>query len=227
MPIWVMHGAAAGGPQVAALAAVTVDQTGTPQLSGSSITSFDFTGMSVSSGLTNSALVISVLQTQAGGAIGTVAATWDNAGTPQAMTLIANVAVSSQTVWLFGLRAPHAGAGLTCHVTWNGNSQVSVNGISFFNVNQTSDAAAFPNSNTNSGSGTTASVAVSSAAQHIAVASHSSTFGFSSNSGTLWPTGGGIDFGGRGNYDVGAASVTLTATGPSGTLVSVGIDVSN
>ena len=90
---------------------VQVDHLGTAQSSGSSIATFDFTGLTISGGLTNSALIISVMQIQTGGVAPIISVTWDNGGTPQAMTALATIAPAppSTTLALYGLRSPHSG----------------------------------------------------------------------------------------------------------------------
>jgi hypothetical protein len=212
---------------------VQVDHLGTAQSSGSSISTFDFTGLTISGGLTNSALIISVMQIQTGGLVNITSVTWDNGGTPQPMTQLAlETAASSCSLALYGLRAPHSG-NLTCRVVMAGITQVSINGISFFNVNQASDAAAFPNTNTNSGTGGDGSVTVTSAVGHIPVATFNTDNNYIGQSGTLWQTygGGSVSFiTGDGCYDVGAApNVTLTATHLSSNPIwgAAAVDVSN
>src|SRR5438445_15923 len=71
-------------------AAVALDACSTQVQSSSGVTAFDVNNITVAAGLTGGVLV-AIVAVESGGAISSVTASWDNAGTPQAMTQLGNV----------------------------------------------------------------------------------------------------------------------------------------
>lgn len=149
--------------------AVAVDATGTEQ-HASSVALLDYTGITVGSG-SNRALIV-IFGIDAGTLATGVSATWDNTGTPQTMTQIASItnAGSVTSTYVYGLRNPTAG-NKTLRIAWTNSNEISACAISFTGVDQTSDALAFPHSNTSTGSSATASLAITSATGNIPVTS--------------------------------------------------------
>src|SRR5690349_11814286 len=104
--------------------AVAIDATGTDALSGTSVTSFDYTGLTVGAGLSNGALIafISASGTTSNGAApSSMSVHWDSAGTNQALTQIGTSQVvgggtGTMVSSLWGLVAPTAG-NKTLHIT--------------------------------------------------------------------------------------------------------------
>jgi hypothetical protein len=211
-----VHSAGGGG-------SVSVKEVGTQAFQSNS-NSFTKTPINVTA-VTNSALVCELVRVHgSNNVIAGVAMTWNGVS----MTLRQSQVSSAGTlegVFLFGLRNPATG---TQNLVVSGTNVAAdnfVNCVSFENVNQTSDALAFPNPQ---GATVTASLNISSAAGHIAVGvflSHSSL-------GTIIPTivlsdsvSGSITNAG-GDYVVssGASTTVGTSTAMSGI---AGMDVSN
>lgn len=203
---------------------VAVDATGTEQTSGSSSTSLDYTGITVGSG-SNSALILMFSLGFGNNATG-VTATWDNAGTPQAMTLIKSAAfLNTITTYVYGLRNPIAG-NKTLHIAWTNVNEISACAISFTGVDQTSDATAFPNSNNATGSSAAPSINITSALGNIPVTSVGCENPISAPNQTQIYADTALIFDYGAQRAVGAASVTFNWTAaPSGNWVMAGCDV--
>jgi hypothetical protein len=207
-------------------ASVTINATGI-ELYQANGASANYTGITVAAG-TNSALVCSLSRA---GAVATadagVALSWDNAGTPQPMTLltsIMDVATSLRLSQLWGLRAPHIG-NLQLHLAWtNAAADNFIACVAFDGVNQTSNAAAFPNVATGQGQ---ASIAVTSAAGNQVVGAYGSGLTLSGVLGTTVFTdnaSGSVINGGM-DYVSGGASVSVGGAAASNTIV--GADVAH
>src|SRR5258708_2292679 len=80
-----------------------------------------------------------------------ISITWNGV----ACTLLTTINGSTTSGAIFGLLNPASGA-LTLAGSWTGAGPFCAMGVSFTGVNQTSIAAAFPNNNTASGTGTSA-----------------------------------------------------------------------
>lgn len=151
----------------------------------------------------------------------------------QALTFInqAKNSTVNRTTMLYGLLSPTSG-NQTLSIAGNPSTGFfyTIALISFYGVNQTSIAAAFPNFNSasNTTGSATASVTVTSAANDMPVAVHSSsTVAVSSVSNSQWFNNTTGDFC-AGNSATGAASVVMSAnlTGSS-RWQSIGVDVAN
>lgn len=109
---------------------------------------------------TNRALIVLVgLQTTIAAA-GTVAVTWDQGGTNQAMTLIGSKDTPGGfSVHIFGLRSPTSGS-KTIQVTYTGTLSVSLGGVAVTNADPVTTWRNFT-----SGSGTSTDTTISVASQ--------------------------------------------------------------
>jgi hypothetical protein len=150
--------------------AVAVDATGTLKDSTTNVTSLSYTNITVGSG-SNRGLILFLCINGGGSAPTGVTATWDSGVTNQAMTQRVTVANASNNsnLYVFALRNPVSGA-KTLAISWTNTANVSACAISFTGVDQTSDAIAFPNTNSATGNGTSASVVITSATGTIPVA---------------------------------------------------------
>lgn len=206
--------------------AVTLDSSGTQASSGTAVTSVNYSGITVGSPA-NPALIF-LVSTSGGTSLTTSpSATWDSGGTNQAMTLLGSNTVTTHngSIYIFGLRNPTPGT-KTLAVSWTNSSQYAMCAISFGGVNQSSDAAAFPNAATNSGSSTQASQTVTSNTGDIALAIVQSnvTPSAPSNTQIYFDNAAQNDSGGQ--YATGAASVNFTWTiTPADTWATIGVDV--
>ena len=217
-----------------ACATVAVDATGTANVaSASGVTSANFSNLTIG-GSANALIVTLVSDGDATTAITSPSATWDNGGTNQTMTLLGHQTGDgvgghlTDSVWIFGLRAPTTG-NKTLHISWTNTSQVFIDAVSFTGVNQTSDAAAFSNFNsTGNNAASSLSVNITSAVGNIVVGGHLLD-GTTINtvSGTqVYIDNSGVNVDGAMNNDTGAATVTLTQTGTSGGgRISAGISI--
>lgn len=126
--------------------AVALDAVGTAQDTNQAVvTSFSYTGITVGSG-SNRALVFLALFE--GSNPGTITAIWDSAGAHQVMTPLVSISDGANDfIYVFGLRNPTSG-NKTLSVSWPTSTSLSCAAISFTGVNQGSDAAAFPSTNT-------------------------------------------------------------------------------
>ena len=143
---------------------------------------------------------------------------WDDAGTPQAMTAITNATIASDganscTGVMYGLVAPTSG-NKNLKISWTGNTVAYGMAISFTGVNQTSVAVAFPHGNSNkTTSASPTTITITSATGNFAVAMHAQAASvWGAISGTTIATDvAGPQQAVAANYDNGAASVVLTA----------------
>lgn len=141
---------------------VTVDQIGST-IYASNTASISNTVVTISTGLTNPALVCAALRAHASNDVTAgITASWGG----QTMTLIKaqNAGANTNAVFLFGLRAPSTGSHTVTLAGTNLATDNFANCVSFSNVNQTSDAAAFPNPTGTTG---TTTLTVTSANGHI------------------------------------------------------------
>jgi|SRR5215475_4275457 len=204
---------------------VVFDAGGTEAHSGVA-TTFDYSNLTISAGLTNSALIAHICFYEAPTTGVTVV--WDPTGANQSLTQLGSVSAGGSfgQVELWGLVNPVAG-NKVIRVTWtSAATRVFVCGTSWSGVNQTGGATSFPNATTNTGSGTTTSVTVTSGVGHAVVAEHSDRDGtvFVSIDPTevyhieSFTTNGS-------NRAAGAASVTLHMTFGSNPWASIGTDI--
>ena len=128
--------------------AVTLDTTGSAVgISGTGVTTYAYTNMTVGAALSNGALVAMALFPGNGATALTM--TWDAVGANQALTSILKVTPSSgDTIALFGLVNPVSG-NKTLTLSWSGAAAngVLVDAISFKGVNQTGGTSSFANAN--------------------------------------------------------------------------------
>lgn len=147
---------------------VTVDQIGTEKYqlnAGTSGTPVTYTGLTITAALTNPGLVC--LMNRADGSnnvIAGIAATWNSVS--MAVRISQQGAANTSGVFIFGLRNPASGNHTLSISGTNLSTDNFVNCISFSNVNQSSDAAAFPNP---TGSASASSLSITSSSGHIAV----------------------------------------------------------
>jgi hypothetical protein len=210
--------------------AVAIDATGTEQHVGSASTSMTYNGITVGSG-SNRALVL-LINIGAGSTLPTgVTAVWDNGGTNQSMTLITSLTQTNTSVicYVFGLRNPTAGL-KNLLVSWTNANEAFAAAISFTGVDQTSNAAAFPNPNTvtNTTSNATCSLAITSASGNIPVATMvgSSTVASTSQTSIYVDNAAGIQSYAASRATTGASTVTFTwSLSPAASSGAAGCDV--
>lgn len=202
--------------------AVAVDATTAATTDPGTVATLTISNLTVGAALSNGALAAAICW--ANNAVpGTITAKWDNAGTPQTMTLIASTTVSEAnsdtTLQLYGLLAPTAG-NKQLVISWTGGSfEAHAAAISFSGVDQTSVAVAFPHGNTATGDTATATVAITSATGNMVVSAfgqNSSTWGTISGT-TIASESSGPSAAFAASYNSGAATVTQTAVLSSGT----------
>lgn len=152
-----------------------------------------------------------------------ITVTWDQGVTAQAMTQLVSkgTALGAQVSTIFGLRAPTVGT-LTARISWTGSSEIFGSFIQLSGVEQSSDGAAFPHTNSAESAST---INVTSAVGNLVIACESSGSGQGTATGTLIyddHTSGAI-INAMAEYDVGAASVTIGNSGSNSTIA--GVDV--
>jgi hypothetical protein len=156
--------AGGGSPSVA------VDVVGTELYHASSgSTNFNYTGLTITAALTNPALICTIFRADGSNDVEAgIAVTWNGVS----MTLLKKQDASfpQQSAFIFGLRNPASGNKTLNVSATNTAADNFVNCVSFSNVNQASDGAAFPNvAGQVTGSGTGATLSVTSASGHIVV----------------------------------------------------------
>lgn len=227
-----MTGVGGGFGSGAGTPSVTFDafSSGGPSQSSPGIVIVNASLMTVSGGLTNPGLVGILAQCDGALLITSPTWVWDQGTSNQSMTLIGSANSLVSGVFLFGLRNPVSGT-KNYRVTWTNTAQVTTALISFSNVNQTSDAAAFKNFNsaTNTAPST---VNVTSASGHQVVAGYTSLSNFTSvNNNPIGPTGFNNScntYATAANYANGSGTVTMTGNpGNAVTSVAAGMDISN
>lgn len=137
---------------------VAIDAIGTQATTSSA--SVAYTGLTVGSG-SNRALMVAIGWVSDPGAI--TVARWDDGATNQNLTELVSIAASGGASWVgkvYGLRAPTTG-NKTLQFTWTNSIEYCVNAMSFVNVDQTSDGAAFPTTATATMSGQNAAAPIS------------------------------------------------------------------
>lgn len=237
MPSWYLGGRRGGGTLAGGLIAgvVAVDQPGTHQNSSSGVTSLNYTGQTISSGLNNPALVAILVNNANNAGFSAPSATWTAPGAgAQSMTLLNSdhsIGDTSIQVVVFGLASANAGSGGagTIAFSWTGSTQVTAGSISLYNVNPTTP---FPSTATFDNGGvqnTSWSYTCSSASGHLVVT------GSCTDQGFIWTDGstnifhdGSIFTGADGRYLGGAApNVTISATSVVAYGAFISVDVSN
>lgn len=212
--------------------AVSVDASGALAHSATAtVTTFDFSGITVGSGLTNSAMVVPIF-------FGidnptSITAIWDPTGTGtstnQSLTqIIADNAPSAgwNCTQLWGLIAPTSGNRIL-RISWTNASQVAAAAVSFQGVNQTGGSSSFAGVSTGAlTTSTTATVTIPSSTSDYCVGA----FGIGPNpnapSDTSLGTFSGTNIWYGANYGVGATSKILSIPlQSSGAWYAVGVDV--
>lgn len=217
------HGPMVFSSTAGGAANVTPDVVGTKLYQATS-NSFNYTGINITAGLTNPGLVCALVRAHASNDVTAgVTVTWN--GVTMALRKEQDTGVTNAAVFLFGLRNPASGA-QTLHVSGtNVATDNFVNCVSFSNVNQTSDALAFPNP---VGASTAVSVAVTSASGHIAVgvAFNGSTNGTIIGTTIINDAASGGIVNALADYVVSSGASTTVGTTTTQTSIA-GIDVSN
>lgn len=202
-----------GAGKGAGSAIVTIDVCGTQQRSGAAAASpFDFTGLTITGGLSNSALVATVIFDTL--TLSGISATWDQGGTNQAMTLIGTASTpgSAGVTQLYGLVAPTSG-NKTLRIAYTGVAQMFVDACSYSGVNQAGGTTSFPNFNSATAINDAApTVTIMSAVGHAVLAgitcnAHSLT---SVNNTSIYTDNGGAVICAGANRAAGAASVVMS-----------------
>jgi len=207
--------------------AVAFDAKGTADVTADNATSINFSNITVGTGSNRALVVLLSLGLTTASNISVV---WDSGGTNQVMTLIGSNADSGGDAisLLYGLIAPTSGQ-KTLHVSWTGSCTVYVDAVSFTGVNQAGGTSSFAHYNFATGSGTTASVTITSSSGNMVVATGSGTMGGTSvtfNGTEIFFDQVGAQQNAWGNYAAGASSVNMTASGNgSGDWVQIGVDV--
>ena len=193
-------------------AQVTFDANSTaPTATAAAASPVNHTGLTSGSG--SNRCMVAMLEIR-NGPPPSLAATWNAVS----MTLIASTNAQAQYTAIFGL-ANQASGNQTLAITWTGGGtfDVYLNAVSFTGCNQTGGTTTFPNGTTNNAAtGTTTTISVTSAANHMVAASHG-------QSGAPWNTNpacnnteayqsGALNDNGAGNYASGAATVTMTCS---------------
>lgn len=143
---------------------VTRQDLGTAKYQATS-NNFNYTGLTITGGLTNPGLVCAVARAHASNDVEAgLALTWN--GVSMSLRKTQDVGTANNAVFLFGLHNPASGLQTLNISATNIATDNFVNCVSFSNVNQTSDALAFPNP---TGANSATSIPVTSAAGHIAV----------------------------------------------------------
>lgn len=212
--------------------AVAFDAKGTTDATSNGATSQDFTNLTITGGLSNSALVAQFafsLKT-----ISALTVKWDNAGTPQSMTQIigANGTGSVCRVELWGLIAPTSG-NKTLHAAWTGSSDICVQAVSWSGVDQTGGATSFAHSTsatgtTSGGPSTHNTITITSAVGNATMDAACGTATINSvNQTSTYIDNTPANISGAASRAAGAATVThsCNSTGASDAWVSVGVDI--
>lgn len=203
----------------------TVNDVGTKSYTLNALGTKDYT-FTVSSG-SNLALVCTVVF---GSALdpSSISAVWDQGGTNQNMTqLIVQTNSGVGTCVIFGLRAPTVVTNGTLRVTWTTTqTDTFIDAICVTGVEQSSDGAAFPHT---AGTNTTGvmTVSLTSATGNIAVGCQIPSNPASGVTGTqLYKDGSsGSWINASAEYDAGASTVTIGATGAGNGLAIAAVDV--
>lgn len=192
--------------------AVSLDQVSTSVTnSGTLVTTAAHNNLTITGGLTNSALVVwAFTDTTATG----LTLHWDSAGTNQLMTNLGSVTATGDGIaYFFGLRNPTSG-NKTLTATWGTAGECSLFGASWSGVSQTSDALAFPNFTSTTGTSTTPSITVTSAVGDAVVAGliSSNTWATTNQTNVFSDTGASL-YNSAGDRAAGASpSVTFSDT---------------
>lgn len=200
----------------AAFGAVAKSDSGTAGVnSAGGVTTLDLTTFTVSAG--SNLCLIAALNTL--GSITNPTMTWDNGGTPQAMTL-GHTVTNSQETRLFYLVAPHTG-NLTLHATWTTSRTSSISAVAFSGANQ-STCINTSNNASNSSVSTNPTITVTSTTDGATVAadtdnsSHSAT-----TSGQQQYRSGSFAL----SYTIGNSSNIHSWTASNGTWAAAGVNV--
>lgn len=197
---------------------VTVNAVGT-ETYHTAVTTLNYVGITVAAG-SHLALVLTI--NFGSSTVSGVTAVWDSGGSNQAMTQIVIRQSAQASSVIFGLRNPTAG-NKTLLISWTGSSELYVAAVSFAGVNQTSDGAAFPHSNSGINAQT---IAITSANGNKVVGCQASGSSQGNTTGTQLYNDhtSGVIINAQGEYDNGAASVTIGSTsGTNATLVAVDV----
>ena len=184
---------------------------------GSSVTTVDFTGLTVGTG-SNRALVALAANT---GGLSNISITWDPVGANQALTRIQTVTSGGIVTEVWGLVNPVSGNKIL-RASWTTTGSFYLSAVSFTGVDQTGGTTTFNNSTTNSGfvgglSGTSSATVTTATSDAVVVCHGIDNFGdFSSvsdNKVFIDPTSAAV----AGNFEVnGASPVTLTGSFSTG-----------
>jgi hypothetical protein len=217
-----------------ALAAVAIDLdcSGFNQMptSGVGATNYSYIASAHNfvSGVSNSAVVVTIIQLDGASVISAPGIVWDTSalGSNTSMTLINHATNGNQSIWFFGLRNPSKNPTTqSMTITWTNAAQITPCSTSFSGVDQTSDAAAFKNFNSAT-NGTPISVGITAAAGDMQVAAFSSPVNFTSTNNTLQNIQNtGNSFASAANLASGSGTVTMTGNPGNASSLGAGIDI--
>lgn len=181
-------------------------------VTSNAVTSRTLTTLTVGAGANRVLVVALTLQ----GSATAPSVHWDSTGTNQAMTLITSQVVTGSVakLWLYGLVAPTSGA-KTLSATWTGSSDVTLAAGALTGADQTGGATTFAHAAAVAGTGANSST-VTSATGNWVVGCFTGNGAISAPSATQWWLDNAPNsFSSCGSQITGAATRTVTATGPT------------
>ncbi len=200
--------------------AVAVDSF-VADVTSNSVTTKTLTTLTVGSGANRALVVCLCLQ----GSATAPSMTWDSGGTNQAMALITSALVSGSVakLWLYGLVAPTSGA-KTLSASWTGSSDVTLAAGALTGVDQTGGTTTFAHASGVAGTGAMSST-ITSATGNWVVGCFTGNGSIASPSATQWWLDNAPNnFSSCGSQVAGAATKTITASGPT-PWAFVGVDI--
>lgn len=208
--------------------AVAIDAKSTAQTDTSvNATSATHANLTVGASLSNGALAfIGIWDIKT---VSAISMTWDNGGTNQAMSSLGTPVSTTGVnglIALFGRINPTSG-NKTLSCSWTTSSRVSLYGISWTGVDQTSVAVAFPHYNTATATSATASVTITSATGNAVLAAFvAQSAAFSSPTQTeLFNDQVQLNFNAGAQRAAGAANVALQYSLASDIWAAAGVDI--
>lgn len=188
--------------------AVTLNANNTAHAHANDVSTVNNANLTIAAG--SNIVLVGAISVSNPGAPSITSVQWDTAGTPQSLSLITSIANGAEgRTWLYGLVNPTTG-NRNGRITYSGSvAETFFELVAFDGADQTGGSTTFANAATNTGTSTTASVAITSASGNMTLAAFTGPQVLSSPTQTqLYVDNGGAATSGAASYANGAGSVT-------------------
>lgn len=204
--------------------AVTVNATGTKLYTGSSVSTFDYTGLTVAGGTNTAIVALWIIDSNT--IPSAISMVWDQGGTGQALSQIIEHDVGGDACLIWALSGEHGAlttGNKTLRVSYTGATKSFFVVMAFDGVDQTGGATSFPHANFAVGGVSTVTITSATGNKVIACESSGAAQGTSTGTQIFNDNTSGSLVNAMCQYAAGAATVAIGNSGTNANMVGCDI----